>query len=87
MINRRSSYMSGTRFHCRGIDRFSNASNFVETEEIVKYSNMIFSHVSIRGSVPVFWKQSTVGAEIRFTKDKDVDEEEVIKKHYGDLVK
>jgi phosphatidylinositol-bisphosphatase len=47
--------MSGTRFHSRGIDENQNASNFVETEEIFICHNYLFSHISTRGSVPIFW--------------------------------
>lgn len=49
--------MSGTRFYSRGIDENFNASNFVETEEIFTWINYTFTHVSVRGSVPIFWKQ------------------------------
>lgn len=56
-ISRRSKYMSGTRFNSRGIDQNFNASNFVETQEIFVCHNYLFSHVSIRGSAPIFWTQ------------------------------
>ena len=49
--------MAGTRFNARGIDENGNAANFVETELIINFDNskLIFSHVQIRGSVPIMW--------------------------------
>lgn len=61
-ISRRSKYMSGTRFNSRGIDHSFNAANFVETEEVFSCHHYIFSHVSLRGSAPLFWSQSGFGA-------------------------
>lgn len=51
--------MAGTRFNARGIDEEGNAANFVESETIVNFddSTLTFSHVQVRGSVPVFWSQ------------------------------
>jgi len=49
--------MAGTRYNARGVDEEGNAANFVETEMIIEcsYINTLYSHVQIRGSVPVFW--------------------------------
>lgn len=68
-ISRRSKHMSGTRFNSRGLDYSFNAANFVETEEIFVCHNLVFSHVSLRGSVPIFWEQPGFGADIKFPKD------------------
>ena len=59
LISRRSTARAGTRFHSRGIDESGNVSNFVETELIVSFNHgaCIFSHMQIRGSVPLFWTQ------------------------------
>jgi hypothetical protein len=53
--------MAGTRYNARGVDEEGNTANFVETEMIVEYPSLqfVFSHVQIRGSVPVFWSQKT----------------------------
>lgn len=64
--------MSGTRFNSRGIDQNCNASNFVETEELFICLNYIFSHVSLRGSVPIFWDQEGFNLPIKFSH-KDVE--------------
>ena len=78
---------AGTRFNSRGLDEAAHASNFVETEEIVKCHNKLYVHVSVRGSVPLFWKQAKVKGAINFVKDKQIDEESVLKTHYGGLEK
>lgn len=63
LISRRGSQRIGTRYFSRGIDHDGNVSNFVETEQILAvrlpadYSWKIFSHVQIRGSIPLFWNQ------------------------------
>ena len=57
LISRRSTARAGPRFYSRGIDELGNVSNFVETEMILRYNNeaTLFSHVQVRGSVPLFW--------------------------------
>ena len=60
MISRLSCLRAGTRFNSRGIDDDGNAANFVETETIYVFpSGLCFSYAQIRGSVPIFWEQST----------------------------
>jgi hypothetical protein len=51
----------------------------------VKIHNKLFVHISVRGSVPVFWQQQKVRANINFIKDQDVDEEALMRKHYETL--
>lgn len=51
--------MAGARFISRGIDDYSNVANFVETELIITYDNLLFSFLMIRGSIPIFWEQKT----------------------------
>lgn len=60
MISRRSKILSGPKLLNRGISEGDGESvaNFVETEEIYKIKNDTISYVSVRGSVPVYWKQS-----------------------------
>ena len=59
VISRLSCRRAGTRFNSRGIDDDGNAANFVETETILWHpSDLCFSYVQIRGSVPIFWEQT-----------------------------
>lgn len=61
IISRRDKRRAGTRFNTRGLDDKGNAVNFVETEQILSYwdsnSFHIFSHLQIRGSIPLIWQQ------------------------------
>ena len=60
LISRLSCRRAGTRFNSRGIDDDGNVANFVETETIFYHpSSLCFSYAQIRGSVPIFWEQST----------------------------
>jgi phosphatidylinositol-bisphosphatase len=54
-VSRRSKYMGGTRFNSRGIDQDGNVANYVETEEVFTWGGFAFSHVGVRGSVPIYW--------------------------------
>jgi hypothetical protein len=79
-VSRRSKFMAGTILNCTGIDHNFNVANFVETEEVLMCRNVLFSHVSLRGSAPLFWEQS--GASICFKKELESDNELVMQKHY-----
>lgn len=57
LISRLSCRRAGTRFNTRGIDDDGNAANNAETEMLMYVKGMCYSHVSIRGSVPLFWEQ------------------------------
>ena len=57
LISRRSNKRAGTRFFRRGCDSTGNVANFVETEQIVEYGDVISSFVQTRGSMPMFWSQ------------------------------
>jgi hypothetical protein len=60
LISRRDKRRTGTRFNTRGLDDKGNAVNFVETEQILMYFDEdlhVFSHVQIRGSIPLVWQQ------------------------------
>ena len=60
LISRLSCRRAGTRFNARGIDDDGNVANFVETESVYWYpAGLCFSYAQIRGSVPLFWEQST----------------------------
>jgi hypothetical protein len=55
LISRRRHGQAGTRYLSRGLDDEGNVANFVETEQIIIYGGLVFSHVQVRGSVPLFW--------------------------------
>ncbi|KAK4540308.1 hypothetical protein LTR36_009620 [Oleoguttula mirabilis] len=59
LISRLSCRRAGTRFNARGIDDDGNVANFVETETIFCTDTICFSYVQCRGSVPLFWEQSS----------------------------
>ncbi|KAG8903996.1 hypothetical protein FRB99_002408 [Tulasnella sp. 403] len=62
IISRRSTDRAGLRYQRRGIDDEAHVANFVETESIVQVKRdgnwNTFSHVQIRGSIPLFWSQT-----------------------------
>lgn len=60
LVSRRSTKKAGTRFYARGIDDDGCVANFVETEQIVEVSELVFTHLQIRGSVPAFFAQTGV---------------------------
>ncbi|KAF2239352.1 hypothetical protein EV356DRAFT_502391 [Viridothelium virens] len=60
LISRLSCRRAGTRFNARGIDDDGNVANFVQTETVFATPDGIcFSYVQMRGSVPLFWEQSS----------------------------
>ncbi|KAF8660603.1 hypothetical protein AX16_001582 [Volvariella volvacea WC 439] len=65
IISRRSRDRAGLRYQRRGIDEDAHVANFVETETIMRVYRLgvdnIFSYVQIRGSIPLFWTQSSNG--------------------------
>jgi hypothetical protein len=56
---RRSRRRPGCRFATRGADAAGRVANYVETEQIaiVDRGADVFSHVQVRGSIPVLWAQ------------------------------
>lgn len=72
LLSRRSCERAGTRYNCRGIDDNGNVANFVETEQILIITDKVFSYIQIRGSVPIYWGQTGVMAQMFFTKTRDM---------------
>ena len=68
LISRRSVKRAGTRYNVRGIDDEGNVANMVETEQILIFDNICYSFNQVRGTVPVFWKQSGLFAEVSLTR-------------------
>ena len=60
LISRLSCRRAGTRFNSRGIDDDGNVANYVQTETVFATPDgLCFSYVETRGSVPLFWEQSS----------------------------
>ncbi|GAA5830258.1 hypothetical protein JCM11251_001286 [Rhodosporidiobolus azoricus] len=58
LISRLSWKRSGTRFNVRGVADDGSVANFVETETVLRTaSDLVFSFVQTRGSVPLFWEE------------------------------
>ena len=77
IISRRSNKKAGTRYYSRGIDDDGHAANFTETEQIIVYENMIFTHLQIRGSVPAFFEQvgiSGLSGELNIARNEAMTE-------------
>ena len=60
LLSRRTQHRAGTRFLTRGIDPSGNVANFCETEQILELvdKRIVYSWVTVRGSIPVFWSQT-----------------------------
>ena len=86
LISRRRNKKAGTRFNARGIDDEGNVANTVETEQILKYSGNTYSFIQVRGTVPVFWKQTGISADVEFSRTAEVAFP-AYTKHFDELVK
>lgn len=88
LISRRRFAMAGTRFNARGIDEEGNAANFVESEMIVecRSMNMIFSHVQIRGSMPIFWTQKLKKQKVVIANVSDKILDSAFDQHIRDML-
>jgi len=58
----------------RGINDTGETANFVETEQIVSYKDIRTAVTVIRGSVPCFWTQQGLSAELVFSRTIEMDE-------------
>ena len=81
--------MAGTRYNARGVDEEGNAANFVETEMIVEcpFINTLYSHVQVRGSVPVFWSQKTKKNKVVISNVSEMIVERAFDAHMQDLMR
>lgn len=73
LISRRSCDRTGTRYNCRGLDDEGNVANYVETEQILISGKYVFSHIQVRGSVPLFWEQTGMSAQISLTRSREMN--------------
>ncbi|KAJ1962758.1 Inositol-1,4,5-trisphosphate 5-phosphatase 1 [Dipsacomyces acuminosporus] len=88
LISRSSSMRSGMRFLTRGINDEGGVANEVETEIILATPSMTFSHVQVRGSVPVFWTQDgfQIGSHrVQITRSS-IASLPATKRHFADLL-
>ncbi|CAD8165843.1 unnamed protein product [Paramecium octaurelia] len=58
LIAKRSLKAPGTRLAQTGVQKDGSVANFVETTQIVGVANLKCQFKQIRGSVPVFWRES-----------------------------
>jgi hypothetical protein len=89
LISRLSCRRAGTRFNSRGIDDDGNVANFVETETVYYFpSGLCFSYAQVRGSVPIFWEQSSgllpQQQKIQITRSPEATQP-AFNKHFEDL--
>ncbi len=89
LISRRRFEMAGTSFNARGVDEDGNTANFVETEMIVEYPalQLFYSHVQVRGSVPIFWSQKTKKQKVVISNVSEMTVERSFDAHMQDLMK
>ncbi|KAJ3203458.1 camp-dependent protein kinase catalytic subunit [Entophlyctis luteolus] len=90
LVSRRSKYMAGFRYEKRGVDELGQVANFVETEMIVRSEQQgrLCSHLQIRGSIPLFWKQIASTKTLNPTPILEKTDEEnsaAMAKHLSDL--
>ncbi|KAF2863532.1 DNase I-like protein [Piedraia hortae CBS 480.64] len=94
LISRLSCRRAGTRFNARGVDDYGNVANFVETETIFSTDAVCFSSVQCRGSVPVFWEQTsglpgqqkiTISRSLEATQPAFDKHFEMLTKAYGNV--
>lgn len=69
LISRRSHKHAGTRYNARGITDSGTVANYVETEQILKLNNKLYSIVIIRGSAPVFFEQNALDMRIIISRN------------------
>ena len=91
LITRRSTRQAGTRFNARGIDDEGNVAIFCETDMIItdKDGRGVFAYTIIRGSVPVFWAQSSNSGSVELTRNFELTKNacdthvEILQNRYG----
>jgi hypothetical protein len=84
LVSRRSVYHAGTRYLTRGLDDYGHVANFLETEQITRYENNLFSFLQFRGSVPIFFEQPGVTAQTQILRSPELTAP-AFKKHIDEL--
>jgi hypothetical protein len=85
LISRRSIRRAGTRYNVRGIDDEGNVANMVETEQILMFGDVCYSFNQVRGTVPVFWKQTGLFADVSLTRTPKMSFS-AFAKHFDNLI-
>lgn len=92
LISRRSIYRSGLRYLRRGVDHDGYTANCVETEQILSKaswepSEKIFSFTQIRGSIPLFFSQSSYSFKpIPVLQHSSETNHEAFRRHFSDII-
>lgn len=81
VVSRRSYIMGGTRYNSRGINSSGFVGNYAETEQIMDLGHKVYSYVQIRGSVPFYWDQKSVGREVRINQTNKINRD-IMLKHF-----
>lgn len=91
LISRRSRRRAGTRYITRGVDATGDVANFVETEQVAwceERPSVYSSFVSIRGSVPVFWRQDNgIARPVPELDGKLTASRAAFRAHFDDITK
>ncbi|RHZ46753.1 hypothetical protein Glove_606g57 [Diversispora epigaea] len=88
IISRRSRERAGLRYQRRGINEHGNVSNFVETEQIISVKDHEISFLQVRGSIPLFWSQSSYGLKPRPVLERsEIENKSACSKHFDSLIK
>lgn len=88
LISRLSCKRAGTRFNARGVDDDGCAANNVETETLLYTKDFCYSHVLLRGSVPLFWEQQGLQLgqhKIQITRSFEATHP-AVERHFNDLI-
>lgn len=95
LLSRRSVKRAGVRYLRRGIDDNGYCANWVETEQLLHYSNNnICSYTQVRGSIPIFFAQSPYSLKPPPKVTRSIDETFIpfnrhvssLKEHYGGVL-
>ncbi|KAM3128427.1 hypothetical protein pb186bvf_019494, partial [Paramecium bursaria] len=87
LIARRSTRSPGTRQAQTGISKDGSVANFVETEQIVSVANIRCSFKIVRGSVPIFWKESGYLIKQLESYGTEKENNESLELHFKQLIK
>jgi phosphatidylinositol-bisphosphatase len=72
----------------RGVDDEGHVANFVETEQLVYHDNAYTSFVQVRGTLPVFWNQSSAGGRGNVTLSRGFEcSQRAFEKHCARLIR
>ncbi|EGC35188.1 hypothetical protein DICPUDRAFT_97975 [Dictyostelium purpureum] len=85
-ISRRSCKRTGARYHIRGSDPLGNVANFVETEQIVVFDQVLTSFVQVRGSIPLIWQQKGKGLKPKPVVDNNIMTDDAFQAHMNELI-